>query len=205
MAMIWTLRRRQENRASGGYCKTEVSRKLNIVMMFPARTTGMMIVIYWSTAVEPQLLCWENGTFSFGNIEFKGTTQTFAWCCEPGLKLRKTFRIRNVEELIISGTKVVKTPREVTVEKGTLYKLKMRTGEAGGESEKQGVLKTSGEEVFQMMRDLQCWVLQREVCSGSKGREFWRLGVISRLYESNFIGRFIVFVLFFNVGIYGYV
>lgn len=54
-----------------------------------------------------------------------------------------------------------------------------------------------------MMSDPQCRVQQREDWSGSDGKELWRLGVISHLYESNFIGRFVVFVLFFNVGIYG--
>lgn len=42
------------------------------------------------------------------------------------MKLGRTFRIRNVKELIIQVPKVVKLCREVKSEKGKQYKLSVR-------------------------------------------------------------------------------
>lgn len=42
------------------------------------------------------------------------------------MKLRRTFRIRNVKELIIQVPKVIKLCREVKSEKGKQYKLRVR-------------------------------------------------------------------------------
>lgn len=97
-------------------------------------------------------------------------------------------RCRKVSNLIPKVMKILRW----RFRKGHDVNWEWKIGEAVGESEKQGVRKTSGGEVFQKISPQQSeWYRER---SGQAATE--ESFVINHLYESNFTGRLIVFILF---------
>lgn len=146
-------------RLSGGYCEGEVQRKLEIALMFSARTTEIMTVISWSTTVGT-IATVEGETVILASVMFylKVLLRHLLGYWETKFELGKTFTVRGVEGFIIEVPKVIRVLR-----KGSCVTGEWETGEAVGESLKQSVLKTRGREVFQKMGDQPCQVQQRNI------------------------------------------
>lgn len=171
---------------SGGYCRTKVKWKLKIVEMSSARTAAVVAVVNWNTVVGVTAIVEERTVLLvLVMLSLKELLRHLCGVGKWGLKLRRTFRIRNVKELIIQVPKVIRLCSEVKSEKGKQYKLRVRKWKVIKESESH-FLKTSGGEVFQKMRNR--WAK----CYGERaGRTRLKRGLAVWVYEGSLLGKFV--------------
>ena len=121
---------------SGGYCRTKVKRKLKIVEMSSARTAAVVAVVNWNTVVGVTAIVEERTVLLvLVMLSLKELLRHLCGVGKWGLKLRRTFRIRDVKELIIQVPKMIRLCSEVKSEKGKQYKLRMRKWKVIKESE----------------------------------------------------------------------
>lgn len=109
---------------SGAYCKTQVKRKLKVAVTSSARTTEITTVINcFSTALEQQLL--QRGKTVLWVLVMLSLKVLLRHLHDTGKsgEAQKNFRIRDVEDLLISVSKMMRIPSEVKM-KVILYTLR---------------------------------------------------------------------------------